>query len=281
MINTRNLIRVTRINSLTGFLLLILPTYWTLFLLSNGLPENKYLIIFTLGAFFMRAAGCVVNDIFDKDIDIFVERTNQRPIAAGKLSVKEAKIILVFLLIIPFILLFYLKHITVIFCLIALLLTMLYPLAKRYIKVPQSLLGIAFSFNILIVGIELQEKISLEVLLLFIANFSWILAYDTQYAMNDLKDDLKLGINSSAIFLGTKVNLFISIFQFLFIFFIWLTMSISFNDDLYVYFLMLSLCFFIFQSIMTEKGLIKKKHLFHLNPIVGFLILVAIITQKI
>jgi len=281
MINTKNLIRVTRINSLTGFLLLILPTYWTLFLLSNGLPENKYLIIFTLGAFFMRAAGCVVNDILDKDIDIFVERTNQRPIAAGALSVKEAKIILVFLLIIPFILLFYLKHITVIFCLIALLLTMLYPLAKRYIKVPQSLLGIAFSFNILIVGIELQEKISLEVLLLFIANFFWILAYDTQYAMNDLKDDLKLGINSSAIFLGTKVNLFISIFQFLFIFFIWLTMSISFNDDLYVYFLMLSLCFFIFQSIMTKKGKIKKRHLFHLNPIVGFLILVAIITQKI
>ena len=281
MINTKNLIRVTRINSLTGFLLLILPTYWTLFLLSNGLPDNKYLIIFTLGAFFMRAAGCVVNDILDKDIDIFVERTNQRPIAAGALSVKEAKIILVFLLIIPFILLFYLKHITVIFCLIALLLTMLYPLAKRYIKVPQSLLGIAFSFNILIVGIELQEKISLEVLLLFIANFFWILAYDTQYAMNDLKDDLKLGINSSAIFLGTKVNLFISIFQFLFIFFIWLTMSISFNDDLYVYFLMLSLCFFIFQSIMTKKGKIKKRHLFHLNPIVGFLILVAIITQKI
>ena len=281
MINTKNIISVTRINSLTGFLLLILPTYWTLFLLSNGLPKNKYLIIFTLGAFFMRAAGCVVNDIFDKDIDIFVERTNQRPIAAGKLSVKEAKIILVFLLIIPFILLFYLKHITVIFCLIALLLTMLYPLAKRYIKVPQSLLGIAFSFNILIVGIELQEKISLEVLLLFIANFSWILAYDTQYAMNDLKDDLKLGINSSAVFLGTKVNLFISIFQFLFIFFIWLTMSISFNDDLYMYFLILSFCFFIFQSIMTKKGLIKKKHLFHLNPIVGFLILVAIITQKI
>ena len=281
MINTKNLIRVTRINSLTGFLLLILPTYWTLFLLSNGLPKNKYLIIFTLGAFFMRAAGCVVNDIFDKDIDIFVERTNQRPIAAGALSVKEAKIILVFLLIIPFILLFYLKHITVIFCLIALLLTMLYPLAKRYIKVPQSLLGIAFSFNILIVGIELQEKISLEVLLLFLANFFWILAYDTQYALNDLKDDLKLGINSSAIFLGTKVNLFISIFQFLFIFFIWLTMSISFNDDLYVYFLMLSLCFFIFQSIMTKKGKIKKRHLFHLNPIVGLLILVAIITQKI
>jgi len=281
MINTKNLIRVTRINSLTGFLLLILPTYWTLFLLSNGLPENKYLIIFTLGAFFMRAAGCVVNDILDKDIDIFVERTNQRPIAAGALSVKEAKIILVFLLIIPFILLFYLKHITVIFCLIALLLTMLYPLAKRYIKVPQSLLGIAFSFNILIVGIELQEKISLEVLLLFIANFFWILAYDTQYALNDLKDDLKLGINSSAIFLGTKVNLFISIFQFLFIFFIWLTMSISFNDDLFVYILILSLCFFIFQSIMTEKGKIKKRHLFHLNPIVGILILVAIITQKI
>lgn len=281
MINTKNIISVTRINSLTGFLLLILPTYWTLFLLSNGLPKNKYLIIFTLGAFFMRAAGCVVNDIFDKDIDIFVERTNQRPIAAGTLSVKEAKIILVFLLIIPFILLFYLKHITVIFCLIALLLTMLYPLAKRYIKVPQSLLGIAFSFNILIVGIELQEKISLEVLLLFIANFSWILAYDTQYAMNDLKDDLKLGINSSAIFLGTKVNLFIFIFQFLFIFFIWLTMNISFNDDLYMYFLILSLCFFIFQSIMTKNGLIKKKHLFHLNPIVGFIILVAIITQKI
>ena len=281
MINTKNIISVTRINSLTGFLLLILPTYWTLLLLSNGVPKIEYLIIFTLGAFFMRAAGCVVNDIFDKDIDIFVERTNQRPIAAGKLSVKEAKIILVFLLIIPFILLFYLKHITVIFCLIALLLTMLYPLAKRYIKVPQSLLGIAFSFNILIVGIELQEKISLEALLLFLANFFWILAYDTQYALNDIKDDLKLGINSSAIFLGTKVNLFIFVFQFLFIFFIWLTISISFNDDLYVYFLMLSLCFFIFQSIMTKKGLIKKKHLFHLNPIVGFIILVAIITQKI
>ena len=266
MINTKNIISVTRINSLTGFLLLIIPTYWTLFLLSNGLPENKYLIIFTLGAFFMRAAGCVVNDIFDKDIDIFVERTNQRPIAAGALSVKEAKIILVFLLIIPFILLFYLKHITVIFCLIALLLTMLYPLAKRYIKVPQSLLGIAFSFNILIVGIELQDKISLEVLLLFIANFFWILAYDTQYALNDLNDDLKLGINSSAIYFGTKVNLFISIFQLLFIFFIWLTMSLSFNDDMFSIFNSSKSLLFYFSKYYVEKTIDKKKTIISFEP---------------
>jgi 4-hydroxybenzoate polyprenyltransferase len=281
MINVKNLVNVTRINSLTGFFLLIIPTYWTLFLLSNGLPENKYLVIFTLGAFFMRAAGCVVNDIFDKDIDIFVDRTKQRPVATGALSIKEAKIILVFLLIIPFILLFYLKKITVIFCLIALFLTMLYPLAKRFFMVPQSVLGIAFSFNILIVGIELQEKISLEVLLLFIANFFWILAYDTQYALNDLNDDLKLGINSSAIFFGTKVNLFISIFQLLFIFFIWLTMSISFDNGMFLYILVICICFFILQSIMFKKELMKKKQLFHLNPIVGMLILVEIINQKI
>ena len=281
MINVKNLVNVTRINSLTGFFLLIIPTYWTLFLLSNGLPENKYLVIFTLGAFFMRAVGCVVNDIFDKDIDIFVDRTKQRPVATGALSIKEAKIILVFLLIIPFILLFYLKKITVIFCLIALFLTMLYPLAKRFFMVPQSVLGIAFSFNILIVGIELQEKISLEVLLLFIANFFWILAYDTQYALNDLNDDLKLGINSSAIFFGTKVNLFISIFQLLFIFFIWLTMSISFDNGMFVYILVICICFFILQSIMFKKELMKKKQLFHLNPIVGMMILVEIINQKI
>lgn len=281
MITVKNLVSVTRINSLTGFLLLIIPTYWTLFLLSNGLPKHKYLVIFTLGAFFMRAAGCVVNDIFDKDIDIFVDRTKQRPVATGALSIKEAKIILVFLLIIPFILLFYLKKITIIFCLIALLLTMLYPLAKRFFTVPQSVLGIAFSFNILIVGIELQEKISLEVLLLFIANFFWILAYDTQYALNDLNDDLKLGINSSAIFFGTKVNLFISIFQLLFIFFIWLTMSISFDNGMFVYILVFCICFFIFQSVMFKKELMKKKQLFHLNPIVGILILVEIINQKI
>jgi 4-hydroxybenzoate polyprenyltransferase len=281
MINVKNLVNVTRINSLTGFFLLIIPTYWTLFLLSNGLPENKYLVIFTLGAFFMRAAGCVVNDIFDKDIDIFVDRTKQRPVATGALSIKEAKIILVFLLIIPFILLFYLKKITVIFCLIALFLTMLYPLAKRFFMVPQSVLGIAFSFNILIVGIELQEKISLEVLLLFIANFFWILAYDTQYALNDLNDDLKLGINSSAIFFGTKVNLFISIFQLLFIFFIWLTMSISFDNGMFAYILVICICFFILQSIMFKKELMKKKQLFHLNPIVGMMILVEIINQKI
>ena len=182
---------------------------------------------------------------------------------------------------IPFILLFYLKHITVIFCLIALFLTMLYPLAKRFFKVPQSVLGIAFSFNILIVGIELQDKISLEVFLLFIANFFWILAYDTQYALNDLNDDLKLGINSSAIYFGTKVNLFISIFQLLFIFFIWLTMSLSFDNDTFQFILVVCLCFFIFQSFMLKKQLIKKKQLFHLNPLVGILILVEIINQKI
>ena len=281
MINVKNLVSVTRINSLTGFLLLLIPTYWTLFLLSNGLPENKYLLIFTMGAFFMRAAGCVINDIFDKDIDVFVYRTKERPIATGALSIKEAKLILVFLLIIPFILLFYLKKITVIFCLIALFLTLLYPLAKRFFKVPQSVLGIAFSFNILIVGIELQEKISIEVLLLFIANFFWILAYDTQYALNDLNDDLKLGINSSAIYFGTKVYSFITIFQLLFIFFIWLTMSLSFDNDMFLFTLLVCLCFFIFQSFMFKKQLMKKKQLFHLNPIVGILILVEIINQKI
>ena len=262
MINAINLVSVTRVNSLTGFLLLLIPTYWTLFLLSNGLPENKYLIIFTLGAFFMRAAGCVVNDILDRDIDIFVDRTKQRPVASGALSIKEAKIILTFLLIIPFVLLFYLKATTVIFCLFALLLTMLYPLAKRFVKVPQTILGIAFSFNILIVGIELQEKISLEVLLLFISNFFWILAYDTQYALNDLNDDIKLGINSSAIFFGTKVNLFILIFQLLFIYFISLTMSLSFDNYQFAYILTVCLCFFIFQSIMIKKRLMKKNNYF-------------------
>jgi 4-hydroxybenzoate polyprenyltransferase len=186
-----------------GWLLLLWPTLSALWVASEGVPRWSLIIVFILGTILMRSAGCCINDIFDRDFDKHVKRTAFRPVTTGKIRVKEALFLGITLSLLAFSLVFfYTNLLTVTLSFVALSLTILYPLAKRFVSIPQAVLGLAFSFGIPMAFASVQSAIPMVAWLLFFGNFFWVLAYDTEYAMVDREDDLKIGIKTSAITLG-------------------------------------------------------------------------------
>jgi 4-hydroxybenzoate polyprenyltransferase len=161
----------------------------------------------------MRSAGCVINDFIDRDIDIHVRRTKNRPLPDGKLSNKEAIIIFIVLIVFAFLLVLTLNIMTIAISILSLSLTIIYPLMKRYTYFPQLVLGVAFSSAILMAWASMRDSLPLECWLMFLANIFWILAYDTEYAMIDREDDIKINIRSTAIIFGNLDRIFIGIFQ--------------------------------------------------------------------
>ncbi len=205
-----------------GTLLLLWPTWWALWAASNGHPDFKTWVIFTLGVFLMRAAGCVINDISDRKYDSHVERTKNRPLANNSLSVNQAWYLFLGLLICAASLLFLLNSITIIYALIAAFFAVTYPLMKRVTYLPQVYLGVAFSFAIPMAYAEITGTVPKEAWLLFVANILWTTSYDTIYAMVDRKDDLKIGIKSTAILFGDLDRMIIGIIQLLTVFALYL-----------------------------------------------------------
>ncbi len=192
-------LQLMRVEKPIGSYLLMWPTLWGIWVASNGLPSAKVLIIFLLGVFIMRSAGCVINDIADRDIDKFVERTQNRPLTAGKVSLKEAISLLVLLVIIAAILALFLSWKTILLAIPALVIALSYPFMKRFHSLPQAHLGVAFAFGILMAFMEIQDTLSATAFLLFFANICWTLIYDTEYAMSDREEDKALNIKSSAL----------------------------------------------------------------------------------
>ena len=178
-----NLLILTRIHNPIGIFLLLWPTLSALFMASGGFPNIKVLTIFIFGTILMRTAGCVANDLFDRNLDCFVERTKNRPIASNIVSPKEASILLLVLIIFCFILVIQLNFMTICIAFIALIFSLTYPLTKRFFAVPQLYLGITFGFGILMAFSAVQNKIPTEALILFISNIFWAFAYDSHYAV--------------------------------------------------------------------------------------------------
>ena len=185
-----------------GWLLLLWPTLAALWLASNGIPSLHMLAVFTLGTILMRSAGCAVNDVADRDFDRHVERTAQRPITSGRISVKEALAVGGVLTLLSFALVLTTNVRTVAWSVGALCVTILYPFTKRFFAMPQAVLGVAFSFGIPMAFAAVQDQVPPVVLWLVVGNLAWVLAYDTEYAMVDRNDDLKIGMRTSAITLG-------------------------------------------------------------------------------
>ncbi|MCS5548372.1 MAG: UbiA family prenyltransferase, partial [SAR86 cluster bacterium] len=169
--------------------------------------------IFCIGTFLMRSAGCVINDLFDKDFDGKVERTKERPIVTGEVSSVEAIVLFFILIGLSAVLLIWTNKFTVLIAGIGLLIAVFYPLTKRFFKVPQLFLGLAFSWGILMVSAAELEKISFTSLIMFSACFFWILAYDTAYALSDKEGDLSIGLTSSAITFGKNTPALIVVFH--------------------------------------------------------------------
>ena len=185
-----------------GWLVLYWPTMGALWLAAGGWPGWHLFIVFTLGTVLMRSAGCCINDVADRNFDRHVKRTAQRPITSGKISVKEALAVGAVLALVAFGLALTTNAAVIAWSVPALLVTILYPFTKRWFAMPQAVLGIAFGFGIPMAYAAVQGRVPLEALWLFTAKIALVLAYDTEYAMVDRDDDLKIGMKTSAITLG-------------------------------------------------------------------------------
>ncbi|NIC05388.1 4-hydroxybenzoate octaprenyltransferase [Billgrantia bachuensis] len=195
-------LHLMRLDRPIGTWLLMWPTLWALWVAAAGLPERHLLLIFVAGVYLMRAAGCVINDYADRHFDGHVKRTRNRPLATGRIGEQEAKVLFASLVAAAFVLVLFTNPFTVMLSLVGVALAFIYPFMKRYTHLPQAFLGAAFSWAIPMAFGAVLGHVPLEAWLLFAANVAWTVAYDTQYAMVDRDDDLKIGIKSTAVLLG-------------------------------------------------------------------------------
>lgn len=207
------LLQLMRVDKPIGTLLLLWPTLWALWLAAEGLPKISVLIVFCLGVFLMRSAGCVINDFADRKVDGFVARTKDRPLPSGRATSKEAIMLFLGISLCAFLLVLTQNNLTIKLSVIGLLLAFMYPFMKRFTQLPQFVLGVAFSWSIPMAYAAQTNMLSTTVWLLFAANISWTIAYDTMYAMVDKEDDLKIGIKSTAILFAQHDKLIIGLLQ--------------------------------------------------------------------
>jgi 4-hydroxybenzoate polyprenyltransferase len=191
-----------RWNRPAGWLLLLWPTLSALWVASDGFPGWHLLIVFTLGTILMRSAGCCLNDVADRDFDKHVKRTAERPVTSGRVGVKEALLLGAMLALIAFGLVLTLRPETMAWSFAAMAVAVAYPFAKRFVAMPQAVLGLAFSFGIPMAFAAVTGEVPNMAWVLLLGNLFWVLAYDTEYAMVDRDDDLKIGMKTSAITLG-------------------------------------------------------------------------------
>lgn len=206
-------IQLMRLDKPIGSLLLLWPTYWALWLSADGLPSLDVFIVFTLGVFMMRSAGCVINDFADRKVDGKVKRTAQRPLATGVVSSKEALALFFGLLLASFLLVLTMNSLTIGLSFVAVALATTYPFMKRYTHLPQVVLGAAFGWSIPMAFAAQSNELPTSMWWLFSANLAWTVAYDTYYAMVDRDDDLKIGVKSTAILFGQYDRIAIALLQ--------------------------------------------------------------------
>ena len=194
-----NFIELTRMNKPIGIFLLLWPTLIALWVAQQGIPDIRILSIFILGTIVMRSAGCIANDLADRNIDGYVERTKNRPLASKKITIHLALAYLLVLLLVAFFLVLQLNLLTIKLSFLAALSAIIYPFTKRFFAIPQLMLWTSFGFGILMAFTAIQAQIPPEAWALFIANLFWALGYDSHYAIHDMKDDQKASIHSSAL----------------------------------------------------------------------------------
>lgn len=205
--------KLMRFDRPIGIFLLLWPALWALWIAGEGRPDLLVTIVIILGVVLMRAAGCVINDYADRDIDPYVQRTRQRPIASGQVTAREALILFICLCLFAFALVLQLNRMTILLSVVGVILAASYPFMKRYTYFPQAYLGLAFGWAIPMSFAAQNERIPEVAWLLYLATLFWALAYDTMYALADREDDLKIGVKSTAILLDGLDRVFIGLFQ--------------------------------------------------------------------
>lgn len=274
-------IELTRLNKPIGYMLLFWPCAWGVTLAHHFNIQTelylKYLILFFCGAVLMRSAGCIFNDIADKNLDKKVKRTKLRPIASNRISISKAFIYIIALCLIAFVILLQFNFLTIILGMSSMTLAFAYPFMKRFTYWPQLFLGLTFNWGIIMGWTSISNDISIEPIILYISAIFWTLGYDTIYGLQDVKDDEIIGVKSTSIKFKNSVKMFVgtcySVCTFLILFLVFLM-------EVDKYLLLLS-TFFIF-SLFYQVRLFKKNNnksclsSFKLNNLTGFLIFIFI-----
>ena len=278
----KNFLILTRINKPTGIMLLLFPAFWSILIVLKEEIDIYLLLLFAYGSFIMRSAGCIINDIVDKNYDKNVKRTKSRPLASGNLERSDAIILLIIFLSIGLSILLKLNFVCILLGFIVFPLILLYPLMKRFTYFPQFFLALIFNFSVLISWTAARGEFDNQSLLLYLACIFWTLGYDTIYACQDINDDKKIGVKSLAIYLEKNIKSWIILFYLIFIgIFCFLAML---ND--------INLIFFIIIILFTLKILfefckIKKlqsqdcNKIFQMNSWYGFFITIGLLFNYI
>ena len=245
--------RLMRLDRPIGSLLLLWPTLWALWVAGDGRPDAYVVLVFVVGVFVMRSAGCIINDYADRNLDPLVERTRDRPLAAGRISGTGALTLFISLLLLALVLVLTLNTLTLLYSLVGLGLALSYPYFKRFTQLPQAWLGIAFAWGIPMAFAALQNRVPLEAWLLLLANLCWVMAYDTLYAMVDRDDDIRIGIRSTAILAG-RYDLKMVAISHLFFLVLLLLLGLWLQLSVYYYLcLLLAAGIAVYQQILCRK----------------------------
>ena len=280
-------IELTRLKKPIGYMLLFWPCVWGLTLVYDFNSEINtyfnYLIFFLLGSILMRSAGCIVNDIIDKKFDQKVERTKNRPIASGKISIKLALLYTLVLCFCAFLILINFNLLTIVFALASMPFAFSYPLMKRFTYWPQLFLGITFNYGLVLAWISINNSISLIPILFYIGAIFWTLGYDTIYGYQDIKDDEIIGIKSTSIKFKNNPKTFLTLcYSFLLISLILIGVLMNFNNIFYL-FLIIPFCHLFFYQISflninKPKDCLK---VFKSNNVLGLIVCMNILVGKL
>ncbi len=270
-------IRLMRLDKPIGIYLLLWPTLWALWLASNGIPQLKILIIFILGVVLMRSAGCVINDIIDRNLDKFIRRTKNRPISSGEITVRSALMLFFALLLLAFFLLLMTNLLTLTLASIAMILTGIYPFMKRYTHLPQLILGMAFAMSAPMSFAAITNYIDYRAWLVFITSIVWTMIYDSIYAIVDREDDIKIGIKSSAILFGRFDTIIIAILQIvLLLLFIAIGFLFELSGVYYGFLFIAAALMMYYQYLIKDRNKVRCFQAFLRSHYLGALIFTAI-----
>lgn len=247
-------VQLMRLHRPIGIFLLLWPTLWALWLAADGHPSLKNVCVFALGVIIMRSAGCVINDIADRNFDGFVRRTQDRPLASGKVSLFHAILLFLALLCIALLLVLFLNVFTMMLSVVGLIAAIIYPFTKRITYFPQLVLGAAFAWAVPMVFSATTNTIPASAWLIYFAALLWPVAYDTFYAMADLEDDLRIGIRSIAIFFGENVKIMVALIYGIFFTSLWTVGFIYHLKPIYFDTLGVAVLFTLYQFWLTRSG---------------------------
>ena len=279
-------IELTRLSKPIGFMLLFWPCSWGLTIAydfnQSLLNYFFYLTLFFLGAVLMRSAGCIVNDILDKEFDSKVTRTKDRPIASGKISIKQAIYLSLFLCFLAFLVLINFNTFTIILALGSMPLAFTYPLMKRYTYWPQFFLGITFNYGLILGWVATKGQIELIAILFYVGAIFWTLGYDTIYGFQDLKDDEIIGLKSTSIKFKRSPYIFLIVcYSIFFLTLVFLGYVMAFNNIFFLFMTLIFIHLFYFQikrlDIKNETNCLK---IFKSNNSLGFLVYLSLIIVK-